>query len=187
MAARAPAIRAILQTGSRKKRGKLSFRESQKFHPTVLFTSHWPEVSCKTTSVCTGTGDGRPLAAAGTAGVLLPRQREKTDMGQELADPAPGRCPSHTHCTDLETGGSERLRSRPEVTQLSSRWLRSELRSELRALGTPALHPCGTTSLNRLHPCLQALSLPPCTPQITAASQITPSRPCPPIRSASHT
>ena len=43
------------------------------------------------------------------------RGRRRT-WGRQLADPAPGRCPSHTHCTDLETGGSERLRSRPEVT-----------------------------------------------------------------------
>lgn len=48
MAARAPAIWPMFQTGSGRKRGRLSSKESkeaQKSHPAILFTSHWLAVS----------------------------------------------------------------------------------------------------------------------------------------------
>lgn len=48
------------------------------------------------------------------------RRRRKWTSGRQLADSVPGRYPSHTHFTDLETEGSERLGSLPKVTQLIS-------------------------------------------------------------------
>ena len=52
IAAGAPAFWSIFQTESRRKRQRLSLEKPQASHPTMLFTSHCPEVSHEIMSIC---------------------------------------------------------------------------------------------------------------------------------------
>lgn len=87
-------------------------------------------------------------------------------MGRQLAFSSPGRYSSHPHFTDLETEVSERLSSLPQVTQLISQ----EVQSDLWYSRTQALNPLWQSISHEQPPAPSSSASPPCTPTCSPKS-----------------